>query len=71
MGTLLSARILAATISLCHLTVAARGSSAASEEPAPRTSVVFVEPDKFTDVGYFEGERGSRAILLQLQRFIV
>jgi hypothetical protein len=37
----------------------------------PRVSVIFVEPDKFTDVRYSEAERGSRAILLQLQRFIV
>ncbi len=43
---------------------------AASDAPA-RVSVVFVEPDKFTDVRYSEGERSSRALLLQLQRFIV
>lgn len=40
-------------------------------QSVPRVSVIFVEPDKFTDVGYSEAERGSRAILLQLQRFIV
>ncbi|HEY7555709.1 MAG TPA: DUF3016 domain-containing protein [Candidatus Binatia bacterium] len=43
---------------------------AASDAPA-RVSVVFVEPDKFTDVRYSETERSSRALLLQLQRFIM
>jgi hypothetical protein len=43
---------------------------AAAETP-PRVSVVFVEPDKFTDLRYTEAERSSRALLLQLQRFIV
>jgi hypothetical protein len=36
-----------------------------------RVSVVFIEPDKFTDVRYSEAERSSRALLLQLQRFVV
>jgi hypothetical protein len=67
----LSVRILAATTVLgCFLAAVCRSPADASE-PVPRISVVFVEPDKFTDVGYSEAERGSRAILLQLQRFIV
>jgi hypothetical protein len=40
-------------------------------DAAPRISVVFVEPEKFTDAGYSEGERGAPAILEPLQRFIV
>jgi hypothetical protein len=64
-------RILATAIAAAGLPVPIEQSLAASDEPPPRISVVFVEPDKFTDVGYSEGERGSRAILLQLQRFIV
>jgi hypothetical protein len=43
---------------------------AAADAPS-RISVVFVEPEKFTDARYSGSERGSRAILLQLQRFIV
>ena len=43
----------------------------AAADAAPRISVIFVEPDKFTDVRYSEAERGSRAILLQVQRFII
>ena len=64
-----SKQVLAATILLGGLlaTIPVHGAADAT----PRISVVFVEPDKFTDVRYSEAERGSRAILLQLQRFII
>ena len=63
------AKLLALPILLCDVP-AAHTVHAASDAP-PRISVVFVKPDSFTDVGYVEGERGERAILLELQRFIV
>lgn len=47
-----------------------RTAEAATGLPS-RVSVVFIEPDKFTDVRHTEAERSSRALLLQLQRFIV
>ena len=40
-------------------------------DETPRVSVVFVEPDRFTDASDSEMERSSRAILLRLERFIV
>jgi hypothetical protein len=45
--------------------------SQAEQEGTPRASVVFVNPETFTDAGYSKIERSSPAILLQLQRFIV
>jgi hypothetical protein len=49
------------------------GAAAAQAEPesAARISVVFVKPETFTDAGYSKIDRSSRAILLQLQRFIL
>jgi hypothetical protein len=63
------AQLSAPSILLCSV-LTANALHAAADAP-PRISVVFVNPDNFTDVGYSEAERGSRAILLQLQRFIV
>ncbi|HUC98852.1 MAG TPA: DUF3016 domain-containing protein [Candidatus Polarisedimenticolaceae bacterium] len=46
-------------------------SSQAEQEGTSKVSVVFVNPETFTDAGYSKIERSSPAILLQLQRFIV
>jgi Protein of unknown function (DUF3016) len=64
-----STRVLTATVVLGSLFAAASVHAAA--DAAPRISVVFIEPGKFTDVGYSEADRDSHAILLQMQRFIV
>ena len=52
--------------------IAVIGAQAAASEPETpaRVSVVFVKPEVFTDAGYSKTERGSPAILMQLQRFI-
>ena len=65
----LSTQVLAATILLGSLP--AHVPSSAAADAAARVSVVFVDPEKFTDMRYSEAERYSPAILLQLQRFIV
>ena len=62
-------QVLAATILLGSLP--AHIPSSAAADAAARVSVVFIEPEKFTDMRYSEAERYSPAILLQLQRFIV
>jgi hypothetical protein len=69
MKSFLFIQILTTTILLGGL-LAPVSVHAAADTPA-RVSVVFVQPDKFTDLRYSEAERSSRALLLQLQRFIV
>ncbi len=65
----LSTQLLAATILLGSLP--AHLPSSAAAYAAARVSVVFIEPEKFTDMRYSEGEHYSPAIQLQLQSFIV
>jgi len=60
-----------ASFLLLALLAAAGNPAPSTAQPAPRISVVFVEPEKFTEMRYSEAERYSPAILLQLQRFIV
>ena len=62
-------QVLAATILLGSLP--AHIPSSAAADAAARVSVVFIEPEKFTDMRYSEAERYSAAIPRQLQRFIV
>jgi hypothetical protein len=64
-------RCILATILLVAVIASVGNPAPTAAQSAPRVSVVFVEPDKFTDVRYSEAERSSRALLLQLQRFIV
>ena len=64
-----STHVLAATILLGSLPAHVPNSAAA--DATARVSVVFVDPEKFTDMRYSEAERYSPAILLQLQRYIV
>ena len=65
----LSTQVLAATILLGTLPTQVPNTAAA--DATTRVSVVFVEPEKFTDMRYSEAERYSPAILLQLQHVIV
>jgi len=65
----LSNQVLAATILLGSLS--AHPSNAAPADGKARVSVVFVDPEKFTDMRYSEAERYSPTIQLQLQGFIV